>query len=322
MSDVTLMVNEQTFKEVFNKIYPSVTLPFDGSTSLGPLWIGVDAEVFILGAGDIDFEDGNTFLLSELDIGWKKLVLRFGIDLPTIKIGGFCLFRMPEDSFILPGECVVWFPGGELFGGAPDIGPVKMNLNAIIPFVVTEISGRYKIGIRKDKNYQKVYADPVAIDVDPISINDTFGQLPLIVQLGVADATAQILSLVPQAWMVDVVLGFLGVPTVSEYVLNLLDIHDDVEEWLMDTLNVSIGVDNLLYQVIFDAMLEREELFKVEDPFEFVGENTKAVTADFGGFAVQPAQPAFVQPAIAAPLTNAKAEFDDDNLTITFDFDM
>ena len=324
MSDVTFSVSERAFKAVFNKIYPSIQLPFDGSnTGLGIVWYGVEGEIHIEAAGDIDFENTNTFLLKELEIGWDKLILRFGIDIPPIKIGGFCLIRMPEDSWFAPGECIVPIPGGTLFTGAPDIGPIKLNLNAIIPYIVTEISGRYTIGIRKGtdsgKKYQIVYADPQAIDVDPISISDTLGKLPAIVQAGVLVASAQMLALVPEVWMIDVLLSLLGVPTVTAYLLDLLDIHDDIEEWLMDVLNVSIGVDNLLYQVIFGEMLKREGLFKIEDPYPFVPEQTLD-TADFGDFTTPPTTPQFTMPKVGAAIVNPTVAFDADNMIVHFDF--
>jgi len=127
MSDVSLDVSERAFKEVFNRVTPTPSLPFDGSTSLGPIWIGVDAAIHVEGVGDIDFEDGNTFLLKELKIAWEKLVLRLGFDIPTVHVGRFCIMRWPEDSPFFPGECVWEFPGGELFGGAPDVGPVNTS---------------------------------------------------------------------------------------------------------------------------------------------------------------------------------------------------
>lgn len=323
MSDVTFAVNQQTFKEVFNKVYPSLKLPFDGSNVVGLIWFGVDGEIHIEGAGDIDFEDGNTFLLKELEIGWDKLILRLGFDIPTIKIGKFCLIRMPKDAPFAAGECLVEFPGAVLFSAEPDLGPVKLNLNAIVPYIVTEISGRYQIGIRKDGGYQKVYADPQAIDVDPISISDTFGKLPALVQAAVAAASAQLLKMVPEVWMVDIVMGFLGFPTASAYLLDLLDIHDDMEEWLMDVLNVSIGIDNLLYQVIFDEMLKKSELFKIENPYPFVPEKKNLKVADYGGFpAPAPGGPDFTMPEVAVPVLNASAEFDADHLFIRFDFGM
>jgi hypothetical protein len=321
MSDVAFSINEATFNTVFSKALVSLKqLPFDGSSSIGPLWIGVEGAVHIDDAGDIDFEDGNTFLLKELDIGWDSLILRLGFDLPTVTIGKFCVFRFPEDTPFVGGECIFEFPGVTLFADAPDIGPVKLNLNAIISFIVTEISGHFKIDIRKEGNFQKIYGDVLEIDVDPISINDTFGKLPAIIKVGVASAAALIVSKVPQVWLLDAVLGILGLPSVTQWVLDLLDIGDDIEEWLMDKLNFSIGIDDLLYQVIFDEVLKTSAILEIDDPFPFVPEFS-AITADFGGFpGPAPAAATFVIPATAARVLNPSARFDDDHLWIRLDF--
>ncbi|WP_225772117.1 hypothetical protein [Inquilinus sp. Marseille-Q2685] len=320
MSEVTFSVSERAFTAVFNKIYPSVQLPFDGSNTVaGIIWYGVDGAIHIEGAGEIRFEDGNTFLLKELKIGWDKLILRLGIDIPELTIGGFCLIRAPRGTPFIGGHCIVPFPKISLFTAKPDIGPLTLNLNAIVAYLITEISGRFSIGIRKDGDFQKIYADPQAVDVDPISISDTFGKLPTIVQAGVAAASAQMLALVPAAWMADVILSLLGAPTVTAYLLDLLDIHDDMEEWLMDVLHVSIGLDNLLYQVIFASMLERTELFKIEDPYPFVPA-MKLDTADFGGFPVVPATPDFMMPEVAAAILNPSVQFEAGVMTVRFDF--
>lgn len=321
MSDVAFAINEATFNSVFSRALASLKqLPFDGSSSLGPIWLGVEGAIHIEGAGDIDFEDGNTFLLKELDIGWDSLILRLGLDLPTIIVGKFCVIRFPDDTPFVGGVCIFEFPGVTLFDGAPDIGPVKVNLNAIIPFIVTEISGRFNIDIRKDGNFQKIYADPEAIDLDPIAINDTFGKLPAIIKVGVAACAALVVSKVPQVWLVDVLLGLLGLPSVTQWILDLLDIGDDIEEWLMDKLNLSIGIDDLIYQVIFDEVLKKSELFKIDDPFPFVPK-LNAITADFGGFpGPVPTTPTFEIPPAAAGILNPSASFDDDHLWIRFDF--
>lgn len=320
MADVSFELSEGAFKELFNRLYPTVPLPFDGSSSAGPIWLGVEGEVHVEGAGDIDFEDGNTFLLKELDLGWDKLVLRLGFDLPTVTIGKFCVFRFPDDTPFVGGDCFFEFPGGELFTGAPDIGPVKLNLNAIMPFIVSEISGRYSISLVKDGNFLKLHADVESLDVDPISINDTFNKLPGIIQAGVVSAAAIVVSKFPQVWLVDAALGILGFPSVTELLLDLLDIDDDVQEWLMDKLNFSIGLPNLIYQAIFDEVLKKSDLLEIKDPFQFVPEQT-ARLANFGGFtAPPPAGPTFTIPPTEALIVNPSATFDADHLKIAFDF--
>jgi uncharacterized membrane protein YeaQ/YmgE (transglycosylase-associated protein family) len=321
MSDVAFAVNQSTFNTVFSKALVSIgKQPFDGSSSIGPLWIGVEGAIHIDDAGSVDFEDGDTFFLHELDMGWDSLILRLGIDLPTIEVGKFCVFRFPDDTPFVGGDCIFEFPGVTLFDGAPDIGPLKINLNAIIGFIVTEISGRFTISVRKDGDYQKIYADPQAIDFDPLSINDTFGKLPAILKAAVVALAAVVVSKVPQVWLLDVLLGIIGLPSVTQWILNLLDIGDDTEEWLTDKLNFSIGIDDLLAQAIFEIVLNNSPLFKIADPFPFVPE-LNALPEDFGGWAgPAPITPQFTIPATKAGLINVGAAFDEDHLFIRFDF--
>jgi hypothetical protein len=320
MADASFALSEAAFKALFNRLYPTIQLPFNGSTSAGPLWLGAEGHIHVEGAGDIDFEDGNTFLLKELDLGWDSLILRLGFDLPTVTIGKFCILRFPKDTPFVGGECIVEFPGETLFEGAPDIGPVKLNLNAIMPFIVSEISGRYAISLAKDGDFLKLRADVQSLDVDPISINDTFNKLPGIIQAGVVAAAALVVSKVPQVWLLDAALGILGFPTVTSFLLDLLDIEDDVQEWLMDKLNFSIGLPNLIYQAIFDEVLKRTDLLEIKDPFEFVPE-VKADVADFGGFTPPaPGGPTFKIPATEALILNPSATFEADDLKLEFDF--
>lgn len=318
MSDVSLDVSERAFKEVFNRVTPTPSLPFDGSTSLGPIWIGVDAAIHVEGVGDIDFEDGNTFLLKELKIAWEKLVLRLGFDIPTVHVGRFCIMRWPEDSPFFPGECVWEFPGGELFGGAPDVGPVKIDLNAIIPYVVSEISGRFQISLVKDGDKLKIKAHAQSLDVDPISIQDTFGKLPAIIQAGIVAAAASYISANPATWLLDAALGILGVPSLTDLLLDMLDIDDDIQEWLMDKLNVSIGIQNLIYQAIIGTVLDKT-LFEIPDPYDLVP-SFDADVADFGGYSdPQPTGPKTKFEVPRAAILDPSAVFDADTLHIRFD---
>src|SRR5262245_60122937 len=129
MSDVTLKVSEQTFAEVFNLVYPGQSKKFKGEspgakdagiktdessteTSKSKTylhvtvpWFAVDAELHLVGANGIEFNDGNTFTINEIDIAWDKLILKVGLDIPTMKFGGFCLFKVPKSVPVFGGKC-------------------------------------------------------------------------------------------------------------------------------------------------------------------------------------------------------------------------
>ncbi len=317
MSDVSLAVSETAFATLYNRVVPSVSLPFDGATSLGPLWFGIEGAVHVAGAGTIDFEDSDSFWLDELKIGWDKLVIRLGFDIPTVTVGRFCVLRFPDDTPVVGGDCLWEFPGGELFGGAPDIGPVAINLNAIMPFIVTEVSGRFDIRLVKDGDVLKLKVHKQSIDVDPISIQDSFNQLPAILQAGIALAAANFVAAHPPAFLLDMALGILGFPSITELLLDILDIGDDMQEWLTRRLNFDIGIQNMLVGVIAGAVLEKT-MFDIPDPYSLLPATTLDV-ADFGGF-TDP-QPAGTTTALDAPraaIVEPEARFDADMLHIGF----
>ena len=319
MSDVSLAVSETAFAAVFNRTVPTPSIPFDESTSLGPVWFGLDAAFHIEGAGGVNFESTDTFWLDELRIGWDKLVCRLGFDIPTQEIPRFCILRVPDDVPLVGGECLWEFPGGKIFHGAPDIGPLTINLNAIIPFVVTEISGRFKIELVKDTNVVKILAHSESIDVDPISISDTFGKSPTLMQAAIAGGAASYIAANPPAFVLDFVLGeLLGFPTLTELLLDLLDIGDDIQEWLTNVLNLNIGVTNLLGGLIAGEVFKKP-LFKIPDPYELMP-TIEIDVVDYGGFTVPlPTTPTVkIEPPHAAIL-NPTARFDADMLHITFD---
>ncbi len=317
MSDVSLAVSETAFAALYNRVAPTVSLPFDGATSPGPLWFGVDGAIRVAGAGAVDFEDSNSFWLDELTIGWDKLVIRLGFDIPTVTVGRFCVMRFPDDVPVVGGDCMFTFPGGELFGGAPDIGPVKINLNAIMPFIVMEVSGRFDISLVKDKDTLKLKVHPQAVDVDPLSIEDSFNQLPGILQAGIVAAGASFVAAHPPAFLLDMALGILGFPSVTELLLDILDIGDDVQEWLTRRLNVDIGLPNLLAGIIAGAVLDKT-MFDIPDPYELLPASTVSVDK-FGGFTdPQPAPPSTTLAVPRAAIVDPEARFDADMLHIRF----
>jgi hypothetical protein len=353
MADVTLKVSEPFFGEVFDKLLvaPGTHLAFKGesptSEEAGILisesetetsttktylhvpvpWFGVDGEVHVVAAQDVEFNDGDTFTVNELDIAWDKLILKVGVDIPALKFGGFCLFELPEEIPVVGGDCALAVPSLDLFTKAPDI-ELPLDLSALFGFIVTEISAICSLEVRLDNDNGKevwaVHADPIAVDADLVDIQDTSGKAGALVQAAVAGAALKLQALFPWTWVADVFLGFMGVPTMSEFVLDVLDIPDDIEEWLMKSLEFSIGIDNLLMEVIFDAILDSEALFTVPKRHEILKEKGKPA-GDFGGYGADGNEPAPIPdiklPRIELPITKPEAHFDADEMVLTFDIE-
>ena len=328
MGDVTLKVNEPTFGEVFNKLWPALKAPFDADVSAF-LYFRIEGEFHIVGAGKVEFNDGDTFTASEIDLAWDKLILYVGIDIPTITVGKFCIVEIPDDLKPFLGDCIE-FPGGDIFTASPEYR-IKLNLNAIVQFIITEISTVASIdvkhGSKSGQDYWGIHVNPEAVNVDLVDIEDTLGQADVLVAGAIAAAVVYIESIAPAAFAIDVLLGIVGFPSLSEYILDILDIQDEVEEWLMRTLKISIGIDQIIYQFILDFLLEDSPLYKIDDPVKIASGDTDDNTAGYGGFGVDGlAPPPPPPPANTVTLSKVEARvnqpdvmFTDDEMVVTFD---
>ena len=63
----------------------------------------------------------------------------------------------------------------------------------------------------------------------------------------------------------DIILAAIG--SVADLLRTLLDIPDDVSEWLSDLFNVSFGVFNLVLQFVADFFGKCISFFQLDDPF-------------------------------------------------------
>ena len=86
MSDVSLSVSQAAFETIFSRVLPTPSLPFDESASFAGLQFGIAGAIHVTGAGGVDFEDGDSFWLGELEIAWDKLSLKLGFDIPTVTV--------------------------------------------------------------------------------------------------------------------------------------------------------------------------------------------------------------------------------------------
>ena len=348
MSDVTLKVSEQFFGEVFDLVYPGKPFPFKGEspgskdaaiktseTSTGTTtaktylnvtvpWFAVNGAIHLAGANGVEFNDGNTFTINELDIAWDKLILRVGLDIPPMKFGGYCLFRIPEDVPFIGGNCVLDVPPIDLFTKTPDI-EIPLDLSPIFESIITEISAICSIELRAEQENGKdvwaVHPEPIAVDVDLVDIQDTLGKAPALLGAAIAAVVLNFQAFFPATWMMHVFLWFVGLPTMTSLVLDLLDIQDDIEEWLMKVLDQSIGIENLLMEVIFDAILDSEAVLTI-DRLQEILEEKVVPPNELGGFAVASSIGNVTLPAVSLPVVKPEVVFDDDEMILTFDFDL
>ncbi|HKY13523.1 MAG TPA: hypothetical protein VJM33_01270, partial [Microthrixaceae bacterium] len=109
-------------------------------------------------------------------------------------------------------------------------------------------------------NHWQLYVDPITIDLDLFDFADIIGD---VFEEAIEDALSAALWWVPD-WAMDLLLAITG-PLV-DLVRDLLDIGDDLEEWLSNLLGVSFGIFDIILTAVLDALASDYPLIEFEDP--------------------------------------------------------
>jgi hypothetical protein len=115
------------------------------------------------------------------------------------------------------------------------------------------------LDIDDTKPQWRVFCDPQTIDLDPFDFADTVGDL---FEQALTDAVD---ALLPHGPVRDLILAAIG--SVADLLRTLLDIPDDISEWLSDLFNVSFGVFNLILQFVADFFGKCVSFFQLDDPY-------------------------------------------------------
>jgi hypothetical protein len=269
MTDLTVAASERTFQELFTFARDNISASTSGAESFGP-WSVSWAAGFRLEGGSVDLQSDGTVRIDELDVVYDPLSLTLGIDIPEICVGGFCILWVPIAG------CVLRAPRLCVFDDNPDI-TLPLNLSGLI---TSEISGAFQLNTRyfvdpgrtpsmtnldaEDAgvpNMWQFMLDPVWLDIDLIDISDTVGN---ILDAAIDNAVDSILWFLP-GWARDLVKALLG--PVVDVVRAILDIFDDLDEWLSNLLGVSIGLFDWVATIVADYFADRFPLFEFEDPY-------------------------------------------------------
>ncbi|MEJ2668247.1 MAG: hypothetical protein P8Z81_14315 [Deinococcales bacterium] len=268
MSDLTVAVSEDTFRRLFAQVRDALAESTADSASLGPFSVSWDVG-FRLEDGTVDLQANNSVLISELDVVYDPLKLTLGIDIPELCIGGFCILPTPFG-------CAVHLPKICVFSGNPDIS-LPLDLSGLIE---SEISGAFRIKTRYHvdpartpamtdldaedadiPNTWQFLLDPIWLDIDLIDIADTVGN---ILDAAIDNAVDNLLGFLP-GWARDLIKAILG--PVVDLVRAILDIGDDIDEWLSNLLGVSIGLFDFVATAVADYFASRNPIFSLEDPY-------------------------------------------------------
>ncbi|WP_113705259.1 hypothetical protein [Nonomuraea lactucae] len=270
--DVTAAMSEPATRDTFAVVRDTFSFDTSGSADFGPFSVSY-AVAAHLEDGTLDLHGDNTMRVSELDVKFDTLRLCFGIDIPEICVGGFCIIPNPF------GGCLLRAPRICVFSDDPDIefcldigglitSEISMTLTPLTKYSVNPSrSPAMNDWDARDAgipNHWQLYIDPVTLDVDLFDIADIVGDL---LEAAVDAAIDTLLGPLP-GWAKDLIKALLG--PVIDVVRAILDFGDDLEEWLSDLLGVSLGLFDLILTAIADYLAEDHPLFEVEDPLQIL----------------------------------------------------
>jgi hypothetical protein len=309
MAHLTIAASEDTFKALFAALRDNFKFVRSDSGDFGPFSAAYSLEAHLEG-GNVDLRADNTVQVKELDIKWDKLDLTLGIDIPEICVGGFCIIPNPF------GGCAVRAPRICVFSSDPDIsftlplgGLITSEISVTGSLVTTYATNPARPAGMNDWNAQdahpslashwQVFVDPQFVDVDVFDIADIIGDL---LEDAVDAAIDGLLSFLP-GWARDLIKAILG--PVIDLIRALLDIADDIQEWVSDLLNVSFGILDFILQLIADYFAHKYPLHQIEDPFPIL----EAVENP------NPGPPAFLVP-VKIPIRDLRVFNDDREMVL------
>jgi len=273
MAHLTVAASEATFTKLFNAIRDTFSFAAADSIDFGRFTAGYNL-AFHLEGGSVDLRSDNTVLVDELGIKWDRLDLSLGVDIPELCVGGFCIIPSPLG-------CVLRAPRVCVFSDDPDftltlpLGGITSEVSLVGQLVTRRSDNPNRPAGMNDWDAQdtnppvvdkwQLFLDPEWVDVDPIDVADTVGDLLEHAANAAVDAALWFLP----GWASDIVKGLLG--SVIGVIRDILDIPDDIQEWISDLLNVSFGLLDLIAQFILEYFASRTPLHEIEDPFPAIG---------------------------------------------------
>ena len=301
MADLTIAVSEAVFAKTLEIVVANFGFDAAGGGDFGGFVAAYDGHLGLKG-GTLELRDDGTVRLRELDARWDKLDFTLGVTIPEMSLGG---------GVVDLGGVTVNLPGVAVFSGDPAVAftvhlaPfVKHELSLIASPLIqyfkpgtTPIGPHCQrlhaaLGIDDAKQQWRVFCDPQTIDFDLFDFADTVGDL---FEKAFTDALDAAL---PRGLLHDLILA--GIGSVADLLRTLLDIPDDISEWLSDLFNVSLGVFNLILQFVADFFGKCISFYQLDDPFPMFPKTTEL-------------------PEVTVPIQNLTATVSDVELVVTAD---
>ena len=271
MAHITMAASEKAFVKLFERVRDEFEFADSDSGDFGPFSAGYDIKLHLEG-GTVDLRADNTVSIKELDIKWDKFDFFVGLDIPEICIGGFCIIPKPW------GGCFLRAPKICIFEDDPDItlslplgGLLTSEVSVVASLLLKYFVDPARQGWMDDwdaaeqspsvANRWQLFLDPQTIDLDVLDFPDIIGDL---LEKAADAAIDNLLGWLP-GWARDIVKGIVG--SAIDLLRDILDIGDDIEEWLSDLLNVSFGLFDTILTLIADYFAAKTPLFELEDPY-------------------------------------------------------
>lgn len=269
MAHMTVAASEGLFRDLFAALRDNFSFSDSNSGSFGPFSAGYNIACHLEG-GTVDLRNDGTVAVKELDVKWNTFAFNLGFDIPEICVGGWCILGIPFDG------CAVRLPRWCLFSGNPDVN-VTLDLSGIITSEISFVGAlvtRYftdpaRAAWMSDldaedanvPNKWQVFVDPETVDLDLFDIADIVGDL---LESAVEAVVDGLLGFLP-GWVRDIVKAILG--PIIDLIRAILDLPDDIAEWLSDLLNTSLGLMNSILTFVADYFAAQSPICQFEDPF-------------------------------------------------------
>jgi len=269
MPNIDLALSESAIQQVFSTLKNELHFTKSGSSS-GNFRASYNVGVRFEG-GKLDLKDSpDEIKLSELDVVYDPLNVNLQVDIPELCVGGFCI--IPK---IFTSGCLVRAPRICLFSANPDIN-IPINLDGLIE---SEISGGFNAAVKfynnpagngmnpyqahknKVANKWRVHLNARWIDLDIIDISDTIGN---ILDSLIDRFIDGIFGGLP-SWAKEVLSWLLH--GISDIIRGILDIADDIDEWISDLLGVSFGLLDFIADFVGNKLSNDNPLYEIDTPY-------------------------------------------------------
>lgn len=268
MSHITIAVSKNAFRKLFGVLRDNFTFSDSDSENFGLFSFNYSVACHLEG-GSVDLQNDNKVEIKELDIKWDTLKVGIGFNIPIegICVGGWCLLWAPFVGCVLrqPRKCLIDNPFID----------INLDLSGIITSeisVTASLVTKYKMNHPPSMsavqaqnagipNMWQIFIDPVMVDIDPIDIADTIGDL---LENAVKNEINYLLGFLP-GWAKDVIWERIG--PVIDLIKGILDLPDDIGEWFFNLLGDSFYLFKKIETAVLDYFAEQNPIHELEDPY-------------------------------------------------------